>query len=55
VRELPEKERAPYRALLVDDLMKLRSEEGAFRDTPILGWDCGTALALLALDALAAP
>jgi tetratricopeptide (TPR) repeat protein len=52
VRELPESERAPYRALLVDDLMQLRSEEGAFRDTPILGWDCGTALALLALDAL---
>ena len=50
VRELPEKERAPYRALLVESLMQLRSKEGGFRDTPILGWDCGTALALLALD-----
>ncbi len=52
VHELPEKQRAPYRTLLVESLMQLRSEEGGFRDTPILGWDCGTAMALLALDAL---
>jgi hypothetical protein len=54
VAELPAKERAPYRTLLVDALMQLRSDEGGFRDTPFLGWDCGTALALMALDALEA-
>jgi len=52
VAQLPAKERAPYRTVLVDALMQLRSSEGGFRDTPILGWDCGTALALLALAAL---
>lgn len=52
VHELPEKQRAPYRTLLVESLMQLRSKEGGFRDTPILGWNCGTAMAVLALDAL---
>lgn len=52
VRELPEKDRAPHRVRLLESLMQLRSKEGGFRDTPILGWDCGTALALMALDAL---
>jgi tetratricopeptide (TPR) repeat protein len=51
-RELPEKERGPYRTLLLESLMLLRSEEGGFRDTPILGWNTGTALALLALESL---
>ena len=51
-RELPENERAPCRTLLLESLMQLRSEEGGFRDTPILGWNTGTALALLALQAL---
>lgn len=35
VRERPEEQRAPCRALLAESLMLLRSQEGGFRVTPI--------------------
>jgi hypothetical protein len=49
---LPGKESRPLRDAMLEGLLAGRSEEGSFRDNPLLGWDCGTGLALQALNAL---
>jgi hypothetical protein len=53
VARLPEADRARYRAPLLADLLRLRSADGSFLDSPLLGRDFGAAAALLALRALA--
>ena len=52
-RELPAPERPPWRALLVPEILAARRVDGSFCDMPLLGPACGTAQALLALEALA--
>ncbi len=49
---LPEKPSRPLRDAILEGLLAGRSEEGSFRDNPLIGWDCGTGLALQALNAL---
>ena len=51
-RELPADARAPYRALLLPEVLAARRADGAFCDMPLLGPACGTAQALLALREL---
>ena len=49
VAELPDAERARYRAVLLELILDARAPDGAFRDTPLNGWAYGTAMALAAL------
>lgn len=51
-RRLPRAEGAKYRALILGDLLETRRADGSFLDNQVLGRDCGTALALLAFEAL---
>jgi hypothetical protein len=51
-RELPADERPPWRSLLLPEILATRRIDGSFCDMPLLGPACGTAQALLALDAL---
>ena len=51
-RELPAAERAPWRSLLLPEILAARRIDGSFCDMPLLGPVCGTAQALLALEAL---
>lgn len=53
VARLPDADRARYRTPLLADLLLLRSADGSFLDSPLLGRDFGAAAALLALRALA--
>lgn len=52
VRELPAAERPPWRSLLLPEILAARRIDGSFCDMPLLGPACGTAQALLALEAL---
>jgi hypothetical protein len=49
---LPESERGALRERVLQGLLGGRSIEGSFCDNPLIGWDCGTGLALLALNHL---
>ena len=51
-RELPEKERQAARGWLLELVLDARCKGGGFSDTPLNGWDYGTAMALLAFRAL---
>ncbi len=48
-------ERAPYREALLHQVLSARTKDGTFLDNPILGLNCGTALALIALTHLDKP
>jgi hypothetical protein len=52
-RELSAADRAPWRSLLLPEILAARRIDGSFCDMPLLGPACGTAQALLALEALA--
>ena len=51
-RELPADARAPYRSLLLPEILAARRADGAFCDMPLMGPACGTAQALFALREL---
>lgn len=47
--ELPEKERAKYRAALIEDVLSMRTADGGFCDNPGVGRHYGAAMALRVL------
>ncbi|KAF0244314.1 MAG: hypothetical protein FD180_2641 [Planctomycetota bacterium] len=47
--ELPEKERAGYAAALTEDVLAMRTEDGAFCDNPSIGRHYGAGMALRAI------
>ena len=49
---LPEKERARYRGPLLESILQARNADGSFSGNPITGPAAGTALALIAFEAL---
>jgi len=52
IAALPADQRDPYRNALLQEVLRMRTTEGAFLDTPINGPDYGTAMALRCLRAL---
>jgi tetratricopeptide (TPR) repeat protein len=52
VRQLPKKERAPFRDALLEDVLAERFADGSFEDIPLLGRPYATAMALLAFQEL---
>lgn len=50
--ELPERDRARYRAALLADVLAMRQADGSFCDNPTIGRQYGTAMALQALTHL---